>query len=93
MNWRAHFTACSALRLAGTWAFFAVRATPVNLHIQARGPTIDIPDPMPPGKWHVFLTGAQGTILSSECGGGLVGAVFGRHAYRPAPNAAMREAA
>lgn len=64
-----------------------VRAgAPVHLRIDARRDTYDFSYAVRDGRWRPLLRGADGKILSTKTAGGFVGAVFGLHAYAPAPS-------
>jgi alpha-N-arabinofuranosidase len=54
---------------------------PIELRIQARGPTYDFSWSSDGRRWHSLLSGADGTILSTKKAGGFVGAVFGLYAH------------
>lgn len=60
---------------------------PMHLRIEARGASYDFSWSMDGRRWTTLVKGADGTMLSTKRAGGFVGAVFGMHAFAPAPGA------
>jgi alpha-N-arabinofuranosidase len=58
---------------------------PLWLRAEARGPVYRFSYAVREGEWRTLFDHADGTILSTRTAGGFVGAVFGVHAYSPAP--------
>ena len=54
---------------------------PIELRIEARGPSYDFSWSAGGGRWHSLLRGADGRVLSTKRSGGFVGAVFGMYAH------------
>jgi xylan 1,4-beta-xylosidase len=57
----------------------------VELRIASRGATYDFSWSKNGRRWHLLLSGADGTVLSTKRAGGFVGAVLGVYAHTAAP--------